>query len=181
MTANQLLLVVLLTTGAGASPALAQRHIKGSAAWGAHLGRSQQGNTYELSYTPLLTNHLGLRLGGLLETGSLGRQGNYAAYQGRVFLAPQLFRLGELVYVHLLIGAAGQFERTNLHGTGAEPPVGSRPQRFTYGPQAGAEIDGYLSNRISLVATGTKGYLLNTPLIDEWPGYLSVGLRYHFL
>lgn len=181
MKMKKLLLVALLTAGAGAAPALAQRHIKGTAAWGAHVGRSEKGSFYELSYTPLLTNRLGLRFSGLREAGTLGRQGDYSAYQGRVLLAPQLFRLGEVVYVHLLVGAAGQYERTARQRTGELPLDGSTPQRFTYGPQAGAEIDWFLGNRLSLVATGTKGYLLNTSLVDEWPGYLSAGLRYHFL
>lgn len=178
---RKLLSVVLLLVGAGAMPALAQRHVKHIASWGAHIGRSEKGNYYELSYTPMLTNRLGLRISGLREGGKLGSvAGDYAAYQGRILLAPQLFHFGELVYVHLLLGAGGQYERTNEHDTGDIAQDAKKPQRFTYGPQAGAEADLYLGNRFSLVATATKGYQFNNSLIDQWPGMASAGLRYHF-
>ncbi len=41
----------------------------------------------------------------------------------------------------------------------------------------GAEADFFLGNCLSLVATGTKGYLFNNPLIDHWPSMASIGLR----
>jgi hypothetical protein len=178
---KKLLSVALLLAGAGSMPALAQRHVKHIASWGAHIGRSEQGNYYELSYTPMLTNRLALRISALREDGNLGgAAGKYAAYQSRILLAPQLFRLGEIVYVHLLFGAGGQYERTNEHGSGNIAPDAKKLQRFTYGPQAGAEADIFLGNRVSLVATGTKGYQFNNSLIDQWPGMASIGLRYHF-
>ena len=111
---KKLLLMTLILAGAGTLPALAQRHDKHIAGLGAHVGRSDKGNYYELSYTPMLTNQLALRISGLREDGNLGgAAGEYAAYQGRILLAPQLFHLGEIVYVHLLLGAGGQYERTN--------------------------------------------------------------------
>lgn len=174
------LLVALLLAGAGAVPASAQRHVQHMASWGAHRGRSEQGTYYELSYTSMLTNRLALRASGLRETGTLSGRGDYASYAGRVLLAPQLFRLGEVVYVHLLLGAGAGYERTGEHGTGEPAADVQQPQRFTYGPQAGAEADVFLGNRFSLVATATKGYLFNNPLLDQWPGYASAGLRYHF-
>lgn len=177
---KHLLLVALLMAGAGALPASAQRHVQHIASWGAHLGRSEKGDYYELSYTSMLTNRLALRASALRDAGNLTGRGEYSSYVGRVLLAPQLFRLGEVAYVHLLLGAAAGYERTGENGTG-EPLADARePQRFTYGPQAGAEVDCFLGNRLSLVATATKGYLLNNPLIDQWPGYASAGLRYHF-
>jgi len=167
--------------GAGVSPALAQRHVKGISAWGAHIGSSEKGRYFELSYSSMLTNRLGLRLSGLRENGYLGNKaGDYAAYQARVLVAPQLFQIGEVVYVHLLFGAGGQYERTNRGGTGELAPNASKPQRVSFGPQAGAEADVFLSNRLSLVATGTKGYQITKSYIDQWPGYLSAGVRYHF-
>jgi len=177
---KKLLLVLLLMAGTGILPASAQRHVKHIASWGAHVGRSETGDYYELSYTPMLTNRLALRLSGGYETGNLATRGEYSIYQGRVFLSPQLFRLGEFVYVHLLLGAGAGYEWTNQNGTGELATGTKEPQRFTYGPQVGAEADFFLGNRLSLVATGTKGYLLNNPLIDQWPGMASVGLRYHF-
>jgi hypothetical protein len=178
---KKLLSVALILAGAGSMPALAQRHVKHIASWGAHIGHSEKGNYYELSYTPMLTNRLGLRISGLREDGNLGGlSGEYAAYQGRILLAPQLFRLGEIVYVHLLLGAGGQYERTNEHETGGIAQDAKKPQRFTYGPQAGAEADIFLGNRFSLVATGTKAYQFNNSLIDQWPGMASIGFRYHF-
>jgi len=96
-----------------------------------------------------------------------------------VFIAPQLLHLGEFAYLHLLLGLAGNYEfggeQPTLDGLSTE-----RSQRFTYGPQAGAEADFFLGNRVSIVATANKGYLFNNPLIDRWPGYAGVGLRYHF-
>jgi hypothetical protein len=177
---KNLLLVALLLAGAGAAPAFAQRHVQHIASWGAHLGRSEKGDFYELSYTSMLTNRLALRVSGLRDAGTLSGRGEYASYVGRVLLAPQLFRLGEVAYVHLLLGAGAGYERTGENGIGELAPDAKEPQRFTYGPQAGAEVDCFLGNRLSLVATATKGYLFNTPLIDQWPGYASAGLRYHF-
>ena len=177
---KKLLLVALLMVGAGMLPASAQRHVKHIAAWGAHLGRAEKGDYYELSYTPMLTNHLALRLSGGYETGNLTSRGEYSVYQGRVLLSPQLFRLGEFAYFHLLVGAGAGYEWTNQNGTGDLATGTKEPQHFTYGPQAGLEADFFLGNRLSLVATGTKGYLFNNSLVDEWPGLASIGLRYHF-
>ena len=174
------MLVALLLAGAGSAPALAQRHIKHLAAWGAHASRSETGTYYEASYTSMLTNRLALRGSGLRETGTLTGRGQYESYAGRVLLAPQLFRVGEFAYVHLLLGGGAGYERTNLNGTGELGAGAMAPQRFTYGPQAGLEADFFLGNRLSLVATATKGYLFNNPLIDQWPGHASGGLRYHF-
>ncbi|GAA4366003.1 hypothetical protein GCM10023185_36820 [Hymenobacter saemangeumensis] len=180
MFMKKLLLLALLLAGVGLSPAFAQRHVKHLASWGVHLGRSETGDYYELSYTPMLTNRLALRLSGGYEHGTLAARGEYSVYQGRVLLAPQLFRLGEVAYVHLLVGAGAGYEWTNQNGTGEMTTGANEPQRFTYGPQAGAEVDVFLGNRLSLVATGTKGYLFNNPLIDHWPGLASIGVRYHF-
>ncbi|RAK62433.1 hypothetical protein [Hymenobacter edaphi] len=177
---KNLLLVALLLAGAGAVPASAQRHVQHISSWGAHLGRSEKGSYYELSYTSMLTNHLALRASGLRETGTLDGRGEYVGYAGRLLLAPQLFRLGEVAYVHLLLGAGAGYERTDENGTSELPSNAKQPQRFTYGPQAGAEVDVFLGNRFSLVGTATKGYLFNNSLIDQWPGFSSVGLRYHF-
>ena len=177
---KKLLLVVLLLAGAGILPASAQRHVKHISSWGAHVGRSEKGDYYELSYTAMLSNRLALRLSGGYENGNLATAGEYSVYQGRVFLSPQLFQLGEFAYFHLLLGAGAGYEWTNQNGTG-ELAIGTKePQRFTYGPQAGLEADFFLANRLSLVATGTKAYLFNNPLVDQWPGMASVGLRYHF-
>ncbi|MDU0372272.1 hypothetical protein ACFST9_13855 [Hymenobacter monticola] len=177
---KKLLFIVLLTAGAGILPASAQRHVKHLAAWGAHVGRSEKGDYYELSYTPMLTNRLALRLSGGYEHGTLPARGEYSVYQGRVLLSPQLFRLGEVAYFHLLVGAGAGYEWTNQNRSGELATGSGEPQRFTYGPQAGLEADVFLGNRLSLVATGTKGYLFNNPLVDRWPGMASVGLRYHF-
>ena len=173
---KNLLLVALLLAGAGAVPAFAQRHVQHITSWGAHLGRSEKGDYYELSYTSMLTNRLALRASGLRDAGNLAG-GEYSSYVGRVLLAPQLFRLGEVAYVHLLLGAGAGYERTGENGTGELPADAREPQRFTYGPQVGAEVDVFLGNRFSLVATATKGYLFNNPLIDQWPGYAGAGLR----
>ncbi|TGE14974.1 hypothetical protein E5J99_13785 [Hymenobacter elongatus] len=133
-----------------------------------------------MSYTPMLTNRLALRLSGGYENGHQTSRGEYSVYQGQVLLSPQLFHLGEVAYFHLLVGAGAGFEWTNQNGSGELVAGSSEPQRFTYGPQAGLEADFFLGNRLSLVATGTKGYLFNNSLIDHWPSLASVGLRYHF-
>lgn len=173
-------LVLLLLVGVGARPALAQRHDKHVAAVGAHLGRSEQGEYIELSYLPYLTDYLALRVSGVYEYGNLPGRGKYSSWNGRVFFAPQLFRLGEFAYVHLLLGGGAGYEQTNLQGSGDLPLDKDKPNQFTFGPQAGAEADFFLGNRVSVVITTTKSYLLNKPLIDEWPGQAGVGLRYHF-
>ena len=177
---KKLLLVVLLMAGAGILPASAQRHVKHISSWGAHVGRSEKGDYYELSYLSMLSNRLALRLSGNYEMGDLGPRGEYSVYGGRVFLSPQLFRLGEFAYFHLLLGAGAGYEWTNQNGTGELATGTKEPQRFTFGPQAGLEADFFLGNRLSIVATGTKGYLFRNPLVDQWPGMASAGLRYHF-
>jgi hypothetical protein len=85
-----------------------------------------------------------------------------------------------VAYVHLLLGAGIGYEHSGENDTAELAADVKEHQRFTYGPQAGAEVDCFLGNRLSLVATATKGYLFNNPLIDQWPGYASAGLRYHF-
>jgi hypothetical protein len=85
---KNLLLTALLLAGAGAVPASAQRHVKHIASWAIHLGRSETGDYYELSYTAMLTNRLALRASGLRGAGSLSGRGEYSSYVGRVLLAP---------------------------------------------------------------------------------------------
>ena len=177
---NLLLLVVMLVAGAGASPALAQRHDRHIYSLGAHAGRSDKGHYAELSYLSYLTNHIALRVGGIYEYGTLPGRGKYSSFNGRVLFAPQLFRIGEFAYVHLLLGGGGGYEQTNLDGSGDLAPNTDNPRRLTFGPQAGAEVDFFLGNRVSVVATATKSYLFRNPLIQEWPGQAGVGLRYHF-
>lgn len=175
------LLLLLLLAGVGTQSALAQRHIKHISTLSAQIGRSEQGDYYELGFSSFLTNRTALRVSGLYERGSLGATGtgNYSSYGSRLFIAPQLLHLGEFAYVHLLLGLAGNYEFGGEQST-TDGPGTERRQRFTYGPQAGAEADFFLGNRVSVVATATKGYLFNNPIIDSWPGYAGVGLRYHF-
>jgi len=175
-----LLIVLLSLVGVGTRPALAQRHDKHVATIGGHFGRSEKGEYAELSYLPYLSNHVALRVSAVYEYGTLPGRGKYASWNGRAFFAPQLFRLGEFAYVHLLVGGGAGYEQTNLKGSGDLPADTKTPARFTFGPQAGLEIDFFLGNRFSLVATGTKSYLFHNPLLDEWPGHAGAGLRYHF-
>lgn len=105
----------------------------------------------------MLTDHLALRLSGGYEHSALAARGEYSVYKGRVLLSPQLFRLGKVAYFHLLVGAGAGYEWTNQNGTGELVTGSVEPQRFTYGPQAGAEADFFLGNRLSLVATGSFG------------------------
>jgi hypothetical protein len=83
-------------------------------------------------------------------------------------------------YFHLLLGVEVGYEQMNADSSGDLALGAIRPSRFTYDPQAGLEADFFLGNRVSLVATASKSYMFNHPLIDEWPGLGSVGLRYHF-
>lgn len=176
---NALLSLLFLTILGTVSPALAQRHNKNISAWGAHYGRTEKGHFYEGSYTNYLTDKLSVRVSGLRDFGNWRDTAEYSAFSGRVFLAPQLFRIGELAYFHLLLGGGVSYERTQETATGEENG-GTRRERFTYGPQAGVEVDLFFNNRISLVANGIKGKVFNRSHIDEWPGYASIGFRYHF-
>lgn len=167
--------------GVGASPALAQRHIKGLNSLSASYGATEKGMFTEVSFARLLSNRNALRLAVTRENGTMGASGDYSAYGVRAAFSPQLFRLGEEVYVHLLVGGTGQYERTGQKGSATNiPEDAKRPQRFTYGPVAGAEVDFFLANRFSIVGTATKTYLFNNPLIDKWAGFYSGGLRYYF-
>jgi hypothetical protein len=161
------------------SSALAQRHVKHMASWGGHLGRTEKGEYHELSYSTFLTDKASFRLGILREYGPLNDTGKYRAFTSRLFVAPQLFRIGERIYFHLLFGGSGSYER--IEDSGADPEEKEEVhKRVVYGPQAGVEADLYLGNRVSIAASGTKGLLLNHTRLDEWPGYASIGLRYHF-
>jgi hypothetical protein len=174
------LLIILLGVGlAPFSAVFAQRHVKHIAAWGAHLGWTEQGAIYEISYTNYLSNKLSLRISVLREHGKLAATGDYLVFSSRLFIAPELFRIGEIAYFHLLLGGGGSFERTNwpLEVSENNNPLRTR---FTYGPQAGAEVDIFFGNRISFVVSGTKGKIFNNSNVDEWPGYAALGLRYHF-
>ncbi|WP_181307954.1 hypothetical protein [Rufibacter sp. XAAS-G3-1] len=174
------LLSLLIFIGIGSfSPVLAQRHVRHISAWGAHYGRTEKGKFYEGSYMNYLNDKLSVRVSGLREFGDLVVSGEYSAFSGRGFLAPQLFRIGEFAYFHLLLGGAASYERTGEDSDGEGSNSGRR-ERFTYGPQAGAEVDFFFGNRISLVATGIKGKTFNKTHLDEWPGFFSLGLRYHF-
>ncbi|QNE42018.1 hypothetical protein F1C16_20555 (plasmid) [Hymenobacter sp. NBH84] len=174
-----LILVGCLMVGAGTwLPALAQRHIKGVGAIGVHYGRTEKGTYAEISYNRFVSNALSLRLGATRERGTLGLKGEYSAYGLTALAAPQLFRLGETAYLHLLVGVVGRYERTGENGTNGQDG-GTDPQRATVGPQAGAELDVFFGNRFSLVGTATKSALFGGALIDRWPGFYGVGLRYH--
>lgn len=159
-------------------PTLAQRHIKGVGAVGAHYGKTEKGTYAEISYNRFVSNGLFLRFGATRERGTLGQEGEYSAYGLTALAAPQLFRLGETAYLHLLVGVVGRYERTGENGTNGQDR-GTDPQRATVGPQAGAELDIFLGNRFSLVGTATKSTLFGGALIDRWPGFYGVGLRYH--
>ena len=158
-------------------PVLAQRHVKNIAAWGGHYGRTEKGEFYEGSYTNYLTDKMSVRVSGLREFGDV--EGEYSAFSSRVFLSPQLFRIREMVYFHVLLGGMGSYERTGEDLADGERNS-LRRERFTYGPQAGLEADVFLGNRISLVASATKGKMFNRSHLDEWPGQAGIGLRYHF-
>ncbi len=160
-------------------PVLAQRHIKNIAAWGAHYGRTENGEFYEASYINYLTDKMIVRVSGLREFGDVEGEGEYSAFSSRVFLSPQLFRIGEFVYFHVLLGGMGSYKRTGENLINGE--INSlRRERFTYGPQAGLEADLFFGNRISLVASATKGKMFNRSHLDRWPGQAGIGIRYHF-
>jgi hypothetical protein len=107
-------------------------------------------------------------------------QGDYLALSSRLFMAPELFRIKEIAYFHLLLGVSGSFERTNEHLALEDSENNNALRtRFTFGPQAGVEIDIFFGNRISLVISGTKGKMFNNSYLNQWPGYVTLGLKYH--
>lgn len=161
------------------TPVFAQRHVKQISALGVHWGRTEKGKFFEVSFAHYLTNKLGIRANGMRENGHLGATDKYSAFSSRLFLAPEIYRIREIAFFHLLLGGSGSYERTSAN------PDDSYlnnvlQERFTYGPQAGAEVDVFFGNRWSLVISGMKGKLFNDSSLDEWPGYGSLGLRYHF-
>lgn len=174
-------LLLLVLASAGASPALAQRHIRGLNTVAGHYGASGAGHFAELSYSRYLRDKTSSRIGLAREAGTLDGRGDFSAYSLRLAIAPSLFHLGQTVYVHMLYGVALQYERTGQpqSGTFLEPDA-ALPQSFTAGPYVGLEGDVFLGNRVSLVATATKGYLFLNPLISHWPGVLTGGVRFHF-
>jgi hypothetical protein len=73
---KKVLLIFLLGVGlAPCSAVFAQRHVKHISAWGAHLGRTEQGALYEISYANYLTDKLSIRVSGLREHGELAASG----------------------------------------------------------------------------------------------------------
>ncbi|WP_026461342.1 hypothetical protein [Adhaeribacter aquaticus] len=174
-----LLIWILLFGFALLTPVMAQRHVKHISAWGAHYGRTENGEFYEGSYLNYLTDKISVRVSGLREFGNVEGEREYSAFSSRVFLSPQFFRIGEFAYFHLLLGGMGSYESTKGVSVPRESNSAKR-ERIIYGPQAGLEVDIFLHNRISLVASGTKGKMFNHSHLDEWPGHAGFGIRYHF-
>ncbi|RZK30489.1 MAG: hypothetical protein EOO63_06625 [Hymenobacter sp.] len=68
-------------------------------------------------------------------------------------------------------------ERSNEDG--AAPDQSGVQQHFYGGPLLGLETDIFLGNRVSVVGTVQKAFVLPDDGLARWPGYYGVGLRYH--
>jgi len=167
---------LLVLAGVGASPALAQRHIKNYNSAALSYGESEKGKVVELSYGRYVTNRLVLRGAVLGERGNAAT--GYRVGQLSAHLAPQVLRFGEWFYLHGLAGVVGRYEWTELDRP-AEEGDGKTPQRVTFGPELGAEADIFLHNRLSLIGSARKARLFNDSRLDTWPGTYTVGLRLH--
>ena len=171
---------LLLLVGLGlTSPAWAQRHDKRMTGLGVVYGATDQGRFLEGSWTRYVSDKTYLRLGGSLARPDhlLGGGAASSAYGLSLALAPQLFQLGETVYVHLLAGGLFRYERLN-ENYADQDPSGVR-QHLAGGPLLGTEADVFLGNRVSLVGTVQKALVFPGTGLTRWPGYYGLGLRYH--
>lgn len=157
-----------------------QRHIQRMNTVGALIGRTERGTYVHASYGKFLTNKTRLDVAVLRERGNGGAGvGEFSSYGSSIGVSRLVFRLGEVLYCHAQLQGLARYERLQENNTGGREG-GSAPQTFSFGPMAGLDADLYLHNRVSLVASATKGYLFSRPLIDSFPGFYGVGLRYHF-
>ena len=156
----------------------AQRHDKRISGLGLVYGKTDNGRFIEGSWTRYVSDKTYLRLGAsLARPDQLLRGGSASsAYGLSLAIAPLLFHLREIAYVHLLAGGLGRYERTNEDA--ATPDVGVQ-QSFYGGPLLGLETDVFLGNRISVVGTLQKALVFPGDGITRWPGFYGVGLRYH--
>ncbi|QKG59063.1 hypothetical protein GKZ68_20490 (plasmid) [Hymenobacter sp. BRD128] len=156
----------------------AQRHDKRITGLGLVYGKTDTGLFGEGSWTRYVSDKTYLRLGASLARPDHLVRGGAAssAYGLSLAVAPLLFHLREIAYVHLLAGGLVRYERTNEDAAVAEAGV---QQRFYGGPLLGVETDIFLGNRLSVVGTLQKALVFPEDGITRWPGFYGAGLRYH--
>jgi hypothetical protein len=157
----------------------AQRHDKRITGLGVVYGKTDNGRFLEGSWTRYVSDKTYLRLGVSLSRPERLLRGGSAssAYGLSLTIAPLLFRIKEVAYVHVLAGGQARYERTNEDGL--DPDRVGVKQSFYGGPLLGLETDVFLGNRLSLVGTLQKGIVFPDGGLARWPGYYGVGLRFH--
>jgi len=157
----------------------AQRHDKRITGLGLVYGKTDQGKFGEANWTRYVSDNTYLRLGLSLArpTNLLFGNSTSSAYGLSLAIAPLLFHIREVAYVHLLAGGLGRFERTNEDGAAMDQE--GIQQHFYGGPLLGVETDIFLGNRVSVVGTLQKSLIFPGDGITRWPGFYGVGLRFH--
>lgn len=175
----QLPLLLLLLVLALPHRGWAQRHDKRITGLGLVYGKTDNGKFGEGSWTRYVSDNTYLRLGvSLARPDNLLRGGtSSSAYGLSLAVAPLLFRIREVAYVHVLAGALGRYERTNEDGAALDEQ--GVQQDFFGGPLLGLETDIFLGNRLSVVGTLQKAFIFPGDGITRWPGFYGVGLRVH--
>jgi hypothetical protein len=173
-------LVLLLVLALVGLPGLtwAQRHDKRMTGLGVVYGKTDTGRFAEGSWTRYVSDNTYLRLGvSLARPQNPLRAGSSSAYGLSLTIAPLLFHVREIAYVHVLAGGLLRYERTNEDDTA--PDHSGVQQHFYGGPLLGLETDVFLGNRVSVVGTLQKAIVFPDGGLARWPGYYGVGLRYH--
>lgn len=175
----RLLLLALLLLALAPRPGLAQRHDKRITGLAVLGGSTDQGRFAEVSWMHYLSDNTYLRLGLSLArpTQLLRHVDSNSAYGLSLAVAPKLFQVREVLYVHLLAGGLFRYERTHEHALAGDTT--GVQQHYAGGPLLGLEADLFLGNRLSLVGTVQKAIVFPGDGLTQWPGYYGAGLRYH--
>lgn len=163
----------------------AQRQVKHlntlAAAYGAAAnGGTHDGHFYQLGYSRFISDKTRFDVVARHEAGSLGNRGNsspapqYDGFDLGLGVAPRLFRIGEVFYLHLTTQLHLRYD----HIKATETWTGDK--RFSAGPRVGLDADVYLADWLSLTGQATQGYLLFHSPLGKWPQYYGGGLSVHF-
>jgi hypothetical protein len=156
----------------------AQRQVKHLNSFNFQYGGATNGSFLRLGYSRFIKDKNRFDLVAMRESGHLdsfsGPQASYFGYDLGLGLAPTLFHIGEVFYMHLTTQVHARYDRVE-----ATEQADVR-QGFSAGPDLGFTGDIYLSDWLSISGQASQGYLFLSPPGTSWPRYYGAGLNFHF-
>lgn len=161
----------------------AQRQVKRLNSFNFQYGHASRGAFYRFGYSRFTSDKLrldvlALRESGRINTVKTGPATPYFGYDLGFGIAPQLFRVKEVVFVHTAVQLHGRYDRVRRPASEALPQAVA--QGFSAGPEVGLTADVYLTDWLSLSGQASQGYLAFRPPLTSWPRYYGGGLQLHF-